>query len=162
MGTVKHLLASLAIVDENIRREAQRQPLLFIQAARWRVRKFKERAQAELAVEAFASQYVLSLRAKKAGRKERVVEGYYKGRLQQNVHYRRLRAAVSVAEAAEEFSKLLLEAFRQRMSALKIIDNAQSYEAGREVVDLERDRQNKRLKQRARALYRHRSVEETD
>jgi hypothetical protein len=152
MKKVSELISQLTVVDENIRAEAIRQPQLFIEAVRYRVRKMRVRAQAEAELEAFDAQLSITLRAKAIRRGDKGTEGYFKARLQKHSKHRSLQAAVNAAEANEEFSKLLIEAYRMRRDAVKILADAQGYEAMREGVDIERSVVHRRLVREARIL----------
>ncbi len=154
MATSNELIQRLSVIDENIRKEAVLQPLLFVDLARYRVAKMRERCQAEAALQAFDAERGLSLRANKRG--EKVTEGYFKSRLQKHPRHRQLVAALDKAEQREEFGKLLLEAGRMRNSAIKIVAEAQIFEGGRSSMDLERQSANRRLSVEARKLYNRR------
>lgn len=146
------LVEHLSVIDEDIRTEAVRQPALFIEAVRYRVSRMRKRAQANAEFEAFVSRRGLVIRARSQGGKDRVTEGAIKARVQKHPKYRLLQSAVSDAEADEEFSKLLLEAYRMRRDAIKILADAQNYEAGRSVMDFERKDIVRKLSNEARRV----------
>lgn len=146
------LVDQLSVIDEDIRHEAVRQPALFIEAVRYRVSRMRIRSQAEAMFEAFVSRRGLVVRARVQGSKERVTEGAIKARVQKHPKFKLLQSALADAEAEEEFSKLLLEAFRMRRDAIKILADAQNYEAGRSVMDLERKDVTRKLSNEARRV----------
>jgi hypothetical protein len=151
---VDQLIRSLAVIDENIRAEAIAQATLFIEASRYRVECMRVRMQAEAEFEAFSSKRWLVIREKKSQvSKERITNDQIKSQLQIGSNYRRLKAAVNRAEAEEEFSKLLLEAYRMRRDALKILADAQGYEASKQTAELEKDMIHRKMEREARRLY---------
>lgn len=154
MRSLKEIISAIAIVDENVRNEAIRQPVLFINAVRYRVRKMRERAAAASALEQFSAEYVLSLRAKKRG--EKLTEGYFKGRLQKSVLYRQRVQELHRTEEREEFAKLILEAYRMRRDAIRIIADAQNYEGIKEGSEIERMEAHRKLSKKAQELYKRR------
>lgn len=151
-ASLAELIESLTIVSENIIAEAVRQPRLFIEAARYRVAKMRARTAAEMALEQYAGAVGLKIRAHNDG-KERLTVDHIKARIQRLPRHQELQTAVHEAEAREEFAKLLLEAFRQRRDALRIISDAEHYEAARESGEAERFVQHRQLADKARELH---------
>lgn len=151
MATVKNLIRRLSVIDENVYKEAVLQPMLYVDLARYRVAKMRERCQAEAALQAFDAERSMTLRASK--RDQKVTEGYFKARLHKHPRHRQLVATLNEAEAREEFGKLLLEAGRMRNTAIKIVADAQMVEGHRSTMNLERDNANRRLSTQARKLY---------
>lgn len=149
--TPDELIESLTLVDENVRNEAVRQPILFIEAARYRVLCMRRRARAENEAELFSSQLGLRIRARGAGG-DRITNDYIKARVQKNTKFIELQSALNKATANEEFSKLLLEAFRMRRDAIRVIADAQGYEAAKLDYEAERVDQTRRLSIEARKL----------
>lgn len=152
MKKASQLIAQLAVVDENMRAEVINQPVLFVDAVRYRVSKMRQKAQAEAELEYFDSLLGLSIRAKKHVAGEKATEGYYKARLLKHPKHRALQAALSRAEAREEFSKGIVEAYRMRRDALKILADAQGYESMRAVSEVEKATAYRRLSIEARKL----------
>lgn len=153
----EELIEKLGVIDENIMAESVRQPLLFVDAARYRVVKMRKRAQVGAQLEYERSRIATQLRNKKGkDGDKKVTEGAIKELIEQNEKIRDLRSQSDRAYEEEEFAKLLLEAFRQRNSAIKIIAEMQMLEGSRESVQIERDLQSKKLRNEARRLLAHR------
>jgi hypothetical protein len=144
---LSNILRALPVIDENVWAESARQPLLFKDAARYRVSKMRVRSAAKSEMEAFAAQYGLRLRSRL-----KVTEGHIKAKVETHPKYRRLRAAYEEAEAREEFSKLVLEAYRQRRDAIQIIAKHEDIEGNKETAEIERLEQRRNLSLRARSL----------
>jgi hypothetical protein len=152
MKPVSDIISGLAIVAENIDEEAIVQPLLFVEAARYRVYRMRVRAQAETALDQVTGELGLHIRARKAGGSERITNDYIKSRVQKHPRFRRLQSELQQAEQKEEFSKLLLEAYRMRRDAIKIVAEAQAAEGLRQVSGIERESATRRLRIEARRL----------
>ena len=119
LKTVDELIQSLQIVDENVCAEAVKQPLLFVAAARYRVARMRDRAVAEAQLDELTSRLGLMHRARATDGKP--TNDHIKALVQKNPKWKEARDKLQRAEEKEEFSKLLLEAFRSRKDALKII-----------------------------------------
>lgn len=146
------LLSSLVVIDENIKIEAVKQPGLFIEAVRYYVSKMRAHSQAEAVFEEFVARRGLFLRSQKRDSKERLTEGYFKARIQKHPKYKVLQQALFNAKSEEVFAKLLLEAYRMRRDAIKILADAANYEAGRSVMEIERGDVTRRLRNKARRV----------
>lgn len=147
------LIGRLVIVDVNVKNEAMEQPMLFIQAARYRVARMRDVSRAKSELEATMSGLSLVVRAKGRGQ-ERMTEGYVKARILKNPKTKLLQRALQKAEEREEFSRLLLEAFRMRRDAIRIIAEMQNYEGIRGTAEVERLEQNRKLANTALKLHR--------
>jgi len=153
-GVEKRLIKALQIVDENIKNEAAGQPLLFVEAARYRVACMRELSRAKTDLEAWRSQTWLKVKAKlDAEAKEtgggRVVNDQISAVVQRSKEFFSLTDAVADAEARDEFSRLLLEAYRQRMNGLKIMADADSFE----FAQAAKEDANRKLSKKAREMY---------
>ena len=152
MKPVSEIINGLKIVAENIDDEAVMQPLLFVDAARYRVAKMRIRAQAETALGQISSELGLSVRARGSG-DTRITNDYIKSKVQKHSRYRVAQEELQEAEQKEEFAKLILEAYRMRRDAIKIVAESQAAEGLRQVVGIERESAIRRLKNEARRLY---------
>jgi hypothetical protein len=161
MAKLSQLIKLLAVVDENIINEAIRQPLLFVDAARYRVSKMREVSRSIARLESFVSEFGLRVRAKGAG-DQRLTEGFVKSKIQRSPTYKKLQSAVHDAERKQEFAKLLLEAYRMRRDAIRIIADEKNYESGKRGAEVERIQQHRRLENRARELHRRRLDEDDE
>lgn len=146
------LVTKLPIIDEDVLTEASRQPLLFLEAARYRVVKMRKRSQATARYEAAKAQ--VSLLIRRSGEKK--TEGEVKARIEKNKDLRTLQRELDESYEQEEFSKLLLEAYRQRHSILKILAEHKIYEGNRETFEIEKNEQHRKLVNSARRLQEHR------
>lgn len=144
----KELIRRLPVVDENILAEAARNPVFFMDAARYRVSKMRMRLAAEAALEYTSSR--ISLRLRRRG--EKSTEGAIKAALAIDSRIVPLRQALHSAEASEELAKLILEAIRYRRDAIRIIGEARVYEGVRESSEVERITAKRKLQQTAREL----------
>ena len=150
--TADSLIEALEIVNENVQIEAMRQPGLFVDAARYRVEKMRERAVVSAELDAWRAHLAMTTRNKKGKKGEKITEGALKELLELSPRNKRLRGESDRAYEHEELSKLILEAYRQRMSALKIIAEAQVFEGMREGSEIERQEQSRKLRNTARKL----------
>lgn len=152
------LIRDLAVIPENIRNEAIRQPLLFVEAVRYRVAKMRHRARAESALKAWSGQQWLLIKKRADANASKVTNDLVKAMIERDPEYQRLSLAVNEAEAREEFSKLLLEAYRMRRDGVRILADAEGYEASKAVADATADSMNRKLSSEARKIYRHRGI----
>lgn len=155
---LRELVRQLPIIDENILAVAAEQPLWFLQAARFRVTMMRRHAAADAALEQFYVERGLKMREKYSENK--VTESFIKSHVMGSEKYRVLKDDVKDAEASEEFSKLLLEAYRMRRDAIKIIAEADHAETGRAGVELARSRADKQLRKETRRLLKHQERQE--
>ena len=152
--TAKELIRSLPLIDENILNEAANQPLLYVDAARYRVACMRETYRTRAEVEAFEATQGLKVRQSES---EKRTEKHIKSLVIKNPKYIELRDAAHDAEADEEFSKLLLKAFEMRKDAIRIISDAENREAGRMTAEVERAEKRRQLVREARRLEEKRS-----
>jgi len=127
-------------------------PDLFVQASRYRVSKMRATYAAKATLDEYEADRGLSVRQRLEDRGEKRTEKDIKSRVIKDKEYKRLRREVHRAEAREEFSKLVLEAFRMRRDAIRIIADHQHWEGGRQAAEVERIEQRKRLINEAREL----------
>ena len=151
--TADELIDLLAVIDEDIKATAWNQPTLFIKAARYRVDRMRIRAQKEQELDVTKSRLATKIRNKKDEQGKKVyTEGAVKERVEVQEKVRRLRGELDRAFEEEDFSKSLMEAYRQRNSAIKIIADMQAYEGMREGVAIERGEQSRKLRNVTRKL----------
>jgi len=161
--TAESLIQSLALVDENILAEAARQPILFIDAARYRVAAMRGRAQAAAELDATRSRVALVLRARNstAGEKKMTDAGV-KDKVETQTVVRTLRGSMERAYEVEELSKLILEAYRMRRDAIRVIAETQIAEGMRGSKEVERIEQTRKIHARARTLDARRNQVQPD
>ncbi len=148
--TAKRLIAALAVLDENILAEAARMAKLFGKAAEYRVDKMRIRMQADAALEICDAKLTLMYRARGSGKGK--TEAYFKARTTLHPRHRRLATAKETALQREELAKLILDAYRMRRDAIKIIADHRPYAGMREEAMLEQGDQRRRLHKRASSL----------
>jgi hypothetical protein len=118
---LKKLLAKLDFVDEEVANAAKEQPMLYLTAARFRIQKMQRRIQAESSLAVTKAQRGAKFRAKVAEGGERVTEGRVNEMLVKDKEVRQLEDTARAAAEQEEFAKMLLDAYRMRKDALKIV-----------------------------------------
>jgi|SRR5215471_17703801 len=160
--TSKDLIAKLAIVDQNILAEAASQAILFMDAAMYRVAAMRKRAEAVAAIETRRAQLVLKKRAEKDDVGRKVTEGEIKASVEATKIIGVLRAEVDRAYEKEELSKLILEAYRQRREAIRVIAEAENLGLIRGSKEVENIQQRQKMVSNARDLERKRRRMERD
>lgn len=116
-----NLLKQLDFSDEEVVDASKAQPKLFVEAVRFRVQMMRDATRIESQLSLVKSQTSAKFRAKLKERGERATEGQVSERLGTDPEIVSLTAKLNEAEQAEEYSKLLLEAFRMRRDALKVV-----------------------------------------
>jgi len=147
------LIQHLPLVDENILAEAARQPILFIDAVRFRVAAMRRRAQAVAELESKRSRIALTIRRQKdpTGKKQ-FTETALKEKVESQTVICELRASMERAYEMEEFAKLILEAYRMRRDAIRVIAESQIAEGMRETKEIEHIEQSSKVRREARRL----------
>jgi len=146
------LIKRLALVDENILAEAALQPQRFVDAARYRVEAMKQRAQAQAELEYRRSRLALAVRAKVAASGERATDKNTAERVENHSMIRELRAKLDRALEVEEFARLIMEAYRMRRDAIRVIAETQIAEGVKESRELEHIEQRRKVNRVARSL----------
>lgn len=118
---LRYLLDSLDFSDEDVVEAAKKQAKLFLEAARFRVRKMRERIGAEAKYKALQASKGAKYRKSLATTGARVTEGQISERVTANAEVKRALEAFQEAQEVEEFSKLLLEAYRMRRDSAKVV-----------------------------------------
>ncbi len=151
MTSAKQLIQKLPLISENILVEAAQQPSLFVEAAEYRVSIMRLRSQALTEYENWCSKLALHYRKSKT-KGERVTEGAIKDHVRINRNTRVLDIKLQRAFAHEEFSKLLLEAFRMRRDAIRVIAEAYNIEGIRGSAQVEKIEAHRKLVKKAQDL----------
>jgi len=127
---LEELINALDFSEERVVDAAKEQPRLFINASRYRVRKLRERIRAESRLKEVAASLSLRIRAnlKALGGDTRITEGLIQARLYGKREYKEADAAVATATEYDEFSRLLVEAYRQRAAALRVVQEVMGIE----------------------------------
>ena len=146
------LIKKLPLVDENILAEAANAPLLFVEAARYRVDCMRKVARAEAELDAGEADRAVELRHQWLEKGEKITVDEVKTRVKRNPKIVLLRGKRDDALADEELSKLILEAYRRRSDGIKIIAEAGRAEGMKE-IGIEHHRvQHERIVKNAREL----------
>lgn len=115
------LLKQLDFSDEEVVYASKSQPKLFVEAIRFRVQMMRDRTEIESQLSLAKSKKSAKFRALLKERGERATEGQVQERMGADPEIVSLTAQLNSAEQAEEYAKLLLEAFRMRRDALKVV-----------------------------------------
>jgi len=155
--TADVLIKRLALVDENVLVEAAQQPLRFVDAARYRVAAMKNRAQVTAELGYLKSRLAMAIRAKGNEAGERVTDKACAERVEKHRLVRALSAKLDRALELEEFARLIMEAYRMRRDAIRVIAETQIAEGVKEGHEVDRIEQRRRLHTAARNLEQKRS-----
>lgn len=156
---LEDLLDRLYFPEEEIQQAVLEQAKLFLAAADYRVKKMKARQDAGYALERLRASYSLRIRKKYAAADSRVTEGNIKEMLEGVQEIKSAQESMGTAEALEEWSKLVLEAYRQRRDVLKILAQFAFVEDNMRLGH--RDLEKMKEKQaRIRGAMRERDIEE--
>lgn len=120
---VPDLVQQLEFAEEDITRATREQASLFLQAARYRIQTLRRKIQKESAYESVCSQVSIKLRQAKraADDKNKPTESAIKNRINVDPSVVAARREFERTIVYEEFAKLLVEAFRQRRDACRIL-----------------------------------------
>lgn len=127
---LNELINSLELSEEALAHEILEQPKLFLQAARYRVEKMKVRMRAEAVLNQIQLETAGKVRQTEADVK--VTEKYIQEQTDQDPSVRAAQRAFDDAKVMEEWSKLLLDSFRERGSSCKVIVQLLGAEAAKE------------------------------
>lgn len=115
------ILATLEYTVETIQEAAVIQAPAFEAAANYRVDQMRRRQALEMNLERLRADIELTIRKQAADIDEKITEGAIKARLTTNKLVQRAQDELNAAEAMEEYSKLLLEAYRHRRDSLEVV-----------------------------------------
>jgi hypothetical protein len=153
----KSLIERLALVDENVLVEAALQPLRFVDAARFRVAAMKRRAQATAELEYKRSRLGQLIRARGAETGERITDKACNERVEQHSQIRELRDKQDRALEIEEFARLIMEAYRMRRDAIRVIAETQIAEGVKVTNEIDRIDHSRKIRNAAMRLDAKRS-----
>ena len=146
------LIKRLPLVDENILAEAALQPLRFVDSARFRVVAMKQRAQAAAELEYKRSRLGQIIRARGAEAGERITDKSCNERVEQHSQIREMRDKLDRALEVEEFARLIMEAYRMRRDAIRVIAETQIAEGVKETREIDHIDQRRKIHNAARRL----------
>lgn len=135
-----NLIKQLDFAEENLIQANREQPSLFLEASRYRVKRMRVRIQSESEYEMKQSEASIFLRGlKKKAEKGVMTEGYIRDKVRIRPDVVTAREKFDKAQAHEEWSKLLLEAYRQRGSAIKTLAEILGAEANAQARMVRKD-----------------------
>ncbi len=115
------LLDALSFTDEEVGDAALEQAKLYLEAARYRIQCLRNKNAKTSAAEVTQATAELAVRRRLKEEGDKVTEGQVKAIALKKPSVQEALAAQMDAEEEDEFSKLLLEAFRQRRAAIETI-----------------------------------------
>lgn len=131
------LMDKLDFTEENVVTADREQASLFLEASRYRVKKLRHRIQTESVLDSAKAQAALLLRAKK--KELDLTESCIKDRLTLNPNVKAAREKYDNAQVGEEWSRLLLEAYKERGRAIKTMAEILGAEANAQVRLVRKD-----------------------
>lgn len=156
---LERMISKLVFHEEDVARAAMEQPKLFLEACRFRVQKLRKKIAAKTDYEQKYARVAMQLRAQK---RKGQTEGLIKDRAALHSSVREAKKAFDKAAVAEEWSELLVEAYRQRKDACKILAQILGSEASAELRIAESDlgkRQMQRMRDKVRQRFPGREVD---
>jgi hypothetical protein len=146
------LLSSLSFREELVQVAAAHQPTLFVKAARLRVQCMRDRARADAQLDETKAESQARVREHLAQSGQKITIDAVADGATLDPAVQKMRATLRAAEAREEMGKLMLEAFRHRRDAIKVIAEAQLIEGHGPMLDATRSRELTGLRENARAV----------
>jgi hypothetical protein len=143
--SVGDLLDNISFQDEEVVQAAMVQPKLYLEACRLRVQKMRARMQLDSMLRVKEADVELRIRKWYTDRsKDKPTESHIKAKISKDKPLQELTKRRQEVFQEEEFCKLLVEAFRMRMSALKVVGEFIRSEVGRTDPTLAGTLQSKR------------------
>lgn len=118
---VVDLLAKLDFEDHEVLSAATSQPALYMKACDYRVACMRKQQQAEFRLDVVRADTAAKLRDEYAERGEKIAEKLMNELLDGNKDVQAARVESETADRGEEYSKLLVEAYRHRRDALRVV-----------------------------------------
>jgi hypothetical protein len=163
---LKELISKLDFTEEEVEYAAMEQPKLFLRVSRFRVQKMRDRVEAELSYENKLAQYSSKYQERKDEKgKRQLTEGAVKAKVQLKPEIQKLRKRMELSFVFEKASELLVEAYRSREKAIKIIMDARWAEGGKLIRQATEEGGKKAAKKLARDIrdrYKHLRSESSD
>ena len=144
--SISLLLQSIDFSTDNVVEAAAKNPGLFVQAIEFRFQCLRKRNAAKMAWEKQMAQADLNIRKAARESGEKITERYIEEQVLLDSGVSFLAEQFSAADEMDEYSKLLVEAFRMRRDCLKIVGDltrdelslARAAEAGTERLEATR------------------------
>lgn len=121
--SAESLLKHLDFSPEDVVRSASLQPRLFMQAAEYRMEKFRARTTAKMHRDVVKAEQSLQLREEARNAGEKITEAIVEASLLKVPEVLEAEAEYAAADEAQEFAWLLVEAYRQRRDCLRIVSD---------------------------------------
>lgn len=115
------LLAKLDFEDHEVLVAACSQPALFMKAADYRVECMRKQQKADAQLDVVRAEMAADLRKEHGERGEKIAEKLMNELLDASEDVQTARAESEAAKRGDEYSKLLVEAYRHRRDALRIV-----------------------------------------
>jgi hypothetical protein len=120
-GDISELLTQIDFSTDNVVAAAAGNPRLFVRAVDFRVQAMRKRSAVKMAWEKAQAEADLDIRANARQSGEKITERYIEEQVLLDPTVSRLAKAFSQADELEEYSKLIVEAFRMRRDCLRIV-----------------------------------------
>ena len=135
---LRALISKLEFSEEDVARAAREQARLFLEASRYRVLCMRKRMKAEAAYKLLCSQESLKLRRAKralADKKDKsaLTEKFISDRVSVEPNVVQARRQLDLQTVYEEWGKLLVDAYKQRRDACRILAEIMGAEASAEL-----------------------------
>lgn len=131
-GSINELLSHLELREEGVESYLLDQPKLFLQSAQYRISKVRAAKQAKAALEILEADVAQLIRAQARENDDKLTEKALGEHLSQTKKIQEARKVLDEAETAEEYSKLIMDSFRQRGDMLRSLVQLMGAEAAKE------------------------------
>lgn len=121
METLKKLLQKIEFSSDNIVAAAADNSALFLKAVEYRIQAYRAKSAAKMALETMQAEKELKIRGQAREIGERITERNVEALLLIDKEVRNQMEAFNQADEEEEYSRLVVEAFRMRRDCLRII-----------------------------------------
>jgi hypothetical protein len=152
-AAIEKLLSSLDFTAESLVNSAIEQARLFEQSATYRVAKMRERSAAKMRLEQISAERELSIRSAAAAVGDKPTEGHIKAKLVLDPKVSLAQEEFNEADAYEEHSKLLVEAFRHRRDMIKSVGDLTRTEQSMEHIVEENQRKLQQTREKLRKKF---------
>lgn len=132
---LKSLVDELQFNADDVEAAALRQPKLFLEASRYRVKKMRKKARRLIKVELIEADVAHRLRraSRNAERGEKMTESAISDAVKLDPKWKKEKLKLERAFEEEEFAKQLLETYRHRQSTIKVVADIRNAEMSNEL-----------------------------
>lgn len=128
---IRDLVDNLEFDVDDLERAALVQPKYFLEASRYRTLKLRKRARAYVKLELLKAEAGMQLRRKKADKK--LTEAAINSQVLADEECQKWRDRLEQAYVEEKYSELLVEAYKQRLSVIKVLSDIRNSEISSEL-----------------------------